>query len=141
MKEFTNNNNTLVFYKKEGDEKYSFYIKDNSELTELLLSNVSTKRIRENKIKYAVKGIFEKINNELLVKLNTIENPIVELAEKAQKMYGSNIEAKIVGKCGDNCCPIIEVEIELPNGNTYRAKGTNQKIAKRNAAEKALLDL
>lgn len=34
MKQFTQNGITLVFYKKENDDKYSFAVKGDDELTE-----------------------------------------------------------------------------------------------------------
>ena len=61
MKKFSQNGKTIVFYQKEGDEKFSFLIENEPELTEQLLANVSTKRVKEKDIRYAVKGIFEKI--------------------------------------------------------------------------------
>ena len=70
-----------------------------------------------------------------------MENPIIELATKIQKKYGENIETRVVGKLGPDHCPEIHVEIELPDGSIFRGKGNNQKIAKQNAARKALKDL
>ena len=143
MTEFTKNGITLVFYQKPGDQKFSFLIKDNEELTERLLLSVSTKRIREDKIKYAVKGIFEKIENNLLTNLNkkTMKNPIVELSEKIQKNFGKSILTRVVGKKGEDHNPTITVEIELPNGKIFQSSGLNQKTAKQKAAEKALEEL
>lgn len=63
---FTKNGITLVFYKKLGDEKFSFLVKEKEELTEKLIKSVKTKRVKEKNIKYAVKGIFEKIENNFL---------------------------------------------------------------------------
>lgn len=54
MKEFNQNGITLVFYQKPEDEKFSFLVKDNEGLTEQLLNSVSTKRVKEKDIKYAV---------------------------------------------------------------------------------------
>jgi hypothetical protein len=73
MKEFNQNGITLVFYQKPEDEKFSFLIKDNKELTEQLLANVSNKRVKEKNIKYAVKAIFQKIENNLLINKNKME--------------------------------------------------------------------
>lgn len=144
MKEFNQNGITLVFYQKPTDEKFSFLVKDNEELTYQLLNSVSTKRVREKDIKYAVKGIFEKIEQILLLtnqKSNKMENPIVELAEKVQKKFRKSLVTRVVGKAGADHKPIITVEIELPNGIIYKASGINQKIAKQKAAEKALAEL
>ena len=143
MKEFNQNGITLVFYQKPEDEKFSFLIKDNEELTTQLLLNVSNHRVKEKDIKYAVKGIFEKIEQNLLITKNQTEmnNPIVELTEKVQKKFRESMVTRVIGKEGADHNPTITVEIELPNGKIYRATGINQKIAKQKAAEKALAEL
>jgi dsRNA-specific ribonuclease len=141
MKEFSRNNLTIVFYQKENDQKFSFLIKDEEELTEQLLATVKTKRVKEDKIKYAVNGIFDLIENNLLItkKVNKMEkNPIIELAELVQKQFGANIETRVLGKTGADHIPTVSVEIELPDGRTFEASGTNKRIAKQRAAEKAL---
>jgi len=71
-----------------------------------------------------------------LNEMNT--NPIVELAEKIQKRFGANIETRVINKTGADHCPIITVEIELPNGLIIEASGKNKKEAKQKAAEIAL---
>ena len=143
MKEFNQNGITLVFYQKPEDEKFSFLIKDNEELTEQLLNSVSTKRVKEKDIKYAVKGIFEKIEQNLLITKNQTEmyNPIVELTEKVQRKFRESMVTRVISKEGADHNPTITVEIELPNGKIYKASGINQKIAKQKAAEKALAEL
>jgi len=141
MKEFSRNNLTIVFYQKENDQKFSFLIKDESELTERLLLTVKSKRVREDKIKYAVNDIFDLIENDLLTKnLERMENsnPIIELAELVQKQFGANIETRVLGKTGANHMPTVSVEIELPDGRTFEASGTNKRIAKQKAAQEAL---
>ena len=144
MKEFSRNNLTIVFYNKENDQKFSFLIKDEKELTEQLLATVKTKRVKEDKIKYAVNGIFDLIENNLLTTKNLEQmensNPIIELAELVQKQYGRNIETRVLGKTGADHMPTVSVEIELPNGRIFKASGTNKRIAKQKAAEKALAD-
>jgi dsRNA-specific ribonuclease len=143
MKEFNQNGITLVFYQNPEDEKFSFLVKDNEELTEQLLNSVSTKRVKQKDIKYAVKGIFEKIEQNLLITKNQtkINNPIVELTEKAQRKFRESMVKRVIGKEGADHNPTITVEIELPNGKIYKASGINQKIAKQKAAEKALAEL
>ena len=132
---------TLVFFQKDNDKKFSFYIENEEELTEQLLSTVKTKRVREDKIKYAINGIFDLIENNLLTtkKVKEMEkNPIIELAELVQKKFGKNIETRVLDKVGADHCPTVFVEIELPDGRTFKASGTNKRIAKQKAAEKAL---
>ena len=144
MKEFSRNNLTIVFYKKENDQKFSFLIKDEEELTGRLLATVKTKRVNESKIKYAINGIFDLIENNLLTTKNLEQmensNPIIELAELVQKQFGRNIETRVLGKTGADHMPTVSVEIELPDGRTFKASGTNKRIAKQKAAEKALAD-
>ena len=141
MKKYSQNGKTIVFYQKEDDKKFSFYIENETELTERLLATVKTKRVSEDKIKYAVNGIFDLIENDLLTK-NVVKmensNPIIELAELVQRQYGKNIETRVTGKTGADHCPIITVEIELPNGLIIEASGKNKKEAKQKAAEIAL---
>ena len=143
MKEFNQNGIILVFYQKPEDEKFSFLVKDNEELTEQLLNSVSTKRVKEKDIKYAVRGIFEKIEQNLLITKNQTEmnNPIVELAERVQRKFRESIVTRVIGKEGADHNPTITVEIELPDGRIYIARGINQKIAKQKASEKALAEL
>ena len=144
MKEFNQNGIALVFYQKPSDEKFSFLIKNNEELTEQLLNSVSTKRVKEKDIKYAVKGIFEKIEQNLLTTIqnsNQMKNPIVELAELCQRKFRDSMVTRVIGKQGADHNPIITVEIELPNGKVYQASGLNQKAAKQTAAEKALSEM
>jgi dsRNA-specific ribonuclease len=141
MKRFSRNNLTLVFFQKENDQKFSFYVENKPELTEYLFATVKTKRVSEDKIKYAVNGIFDLIENNLLItkKVTQMEtNPIIELAELVQRQYGRNIETRVTGKSGADHMPIVSVEIELPDGRIFEAYGTNKRIAKQKAAEKAL---
>lgn len=141
MKRFSRNNLTLVFFQKENDQKFSFYIENETELTERLLATVKTKRVSENKIKYAVNGIFDLIDNNFLTTKKVTEmekNPIIELAELVQRQFGANIETRVTGKTGADHMPTVSVEIELPDGRVFEASGTNKRIAKQKAAEKAL---
>jgi dsRNA-specific ribonuclease len=140
MKTYTENGVTLVFYKKPNDEKYSFAIKGDDELTNILLSNVSKKRVSEKDIFFAKKGLFEKLKNNSLIQTN-MNNPIVELAEKCQKKFRKSMVTRVTGKEGADHNPTITVEIELPNGKKYLGSGINQKIAKQNAAEEALKEI
>jgi len=60
MKEFTQKHLTLVFYKKPGDEKFSFLVKDDEELTGMLNPG-NKRRFEEKDIDNSVKGIFDEI--------------------------------------------------------------------------------
>ena len=69
-----------------------------------------------------------------------MNNKIVELAEKCQRIFRESMVTRVTAKTGADHNPTITVEIELPNGNVYTASGMNQKMAKQEAAQKALLD-
>ena len=119
-------------------------IENEPELTQQLLATVKTKRVSEDKIKYAVNGIFDLIDNNLLTtkKVNKMEkNPIIELVELVQKKFGKNIETRVTGKTGPDHMPTVYVEIELPDGRIFESSGTNKRIAKQQAAEWALSEL
>lgn len=141
MIKISRNNSTLVFFQKENDKKFSFCIENNEDLTEILLATVKTKRVREDQIKYAIDGIFNLIEKNLLTTTTTKKmmekNPIIELAELVQRQYGANIETRVTWKN----MPTINVEIELPDGRVFEASGNNKRIAKQKAAEKALSKL
>ena len=64
-------------------------------------------------------------------------NIITELSELMQRMYGKNIETRVINKEGADHCPVITVEIQLPNDRVYKASGKNKKEAKQKAAQKA----
>ena len=65
-------------------------------------------------------------------------NPIVALSETIQKRFRQNIQTRVTGKEGQDHCPVISVEIELPNGVKFRASGANQREARQKAAQQAL---
>jgi len=140
MKKFTKNGKTVVFYQKENDKKFSFLIENEPELTQKILASAKTKRVPEKNIFYAQEGIFDKLTNINLLtqKSETMqENPVSLLNEKCQKKWGRNIETTVVSKTGSDHAPIITVEIATPRG-LFQAKGSNKKIAARNAANEAL---
>lgn len=142
MKKFSKNGKTIVFYQKENDKKFSFLIENEPQLTEQLLANCKSIRVKEKDIRFAVQGIFEKLENGLkIISKNNIMNPIIELAELCQKKFRANIETRVINKVGADHCPVISVEIELPNGDIFTASGNNQKEAKQKAAREALKSL
>lgn len=60
---FTKNGITLEFYRLKNDEKYSFRVKDNQELTEVILANLFTKKVSERNIEFTQAEIFDKIES------------------------------------------------------------------------------
>jgi hypothetical protein len=141
IKEFTQNGITICFYQKPGDEKYSFLVKGNHQLTDMLLKSVSTKRVSFKGIHFAQKALFEKIESGQLAEINTESNPVVELSELVQKRYGESIQTRVTGTNGSSHNPIVSVEIELPNGDVFKASAANQRLAKQKAAQTAILTL
>ena len=143
--DFEHNGITIEFYQKPNDEKFSFRIKDDEKLTELLLNSVKTKRVKYEDLDYAIKGIFNKIkeikNNQIEPKNESIMNPIVKLSELCQKKFKESLMTRVVNKIGADHNPVIEVEIILPDGKVYTGYGSNQKIAKQKAAKDALNDI
>lgn len=67
-----------------------------------------------------------------------MNNPIVELSEFCQKLFGANIETEVLGKTGADHMPTVTVRITLPNGQQFEASGNNKKIAKQEAAKNAI---
>ena len=124
-------------------QKFSFYIENEPKLTYQLLATVKTKRVKEKDIHFAVEGIFNLIEKNLLTTKKVTEmekKPIIELAELVQKQFGANIETRVTGKTGADHMPTVSIEIELPDGRIFEASGTNKRIAKQKAAEKALTE-
>lgn len=63
MKEFSENNIILEFYKKPENTHLSFRVKDNPVLTDKLRSLCKKKTVKQKDIKFAVPGLFKKIND------------------------------------------------------------------------------
>ncbi len=140
-KRFSQKGKTIVFYQRDGDQKFSFLVENDPMLTAFLLANCKTKRVAEDKIGYAVKGIFEKLENGLEKTepfLNGDENPIVTLSQFCQKKWGKNITTEVVSKTGPDHAPVVRVLLTLPSGLQFYAEAGNQKIARQNAAFEAL---
>lgn len=65
-------------------------------------------------------------------------NPIVQLNESVQKLFGSN---PIYKDLKVEQIPCVTITIELPTGATFSGTGRNKKLAKANAARKALNEI
>lgn len=139
-----NSGYTVVFYRKEGDKKLSFFIENEPELTEKVLSSVKTKRVKQEAIKFALPAIDKLLitdNNFKTPNVMNNNNPIVELTESIQELYGQNIEFTAPIKDGPDHCPTVTVSLLLPNGKRYTASGSNQRLARQECARKALQEL
>lgn len=141
--QFTRNGISLTFYRKEPYGPFYFEIANNPELTQKLLDSVKTKAIQEKKIRYALDGIFSKIkeiqNGNFTPKPQiSNQNPIVELGLISQRKWGANIVTEVLDKIGADHEPTILTCITLPNSMQFTGYGSNQKIAKQNAANEAL---
>lgn len=138
-------NHALEFYKEEGDDKYKFYFIGNPELTAQILSMCKTKRVKEESIIYAARGIFEKLDGTGKTKK---EKPLPLrkygqddaswLNEICQAKFGKNIDCRFVSQTGAPHCPTIKVKVVLPDGKEAFGVGTSQKAARQVAAEKLL---
>ena len=134
-----NSGYTVVFYKKEGDKKLSFFIENEPELTEKILSSIKIKRVKQQAMKFILPALDDLImNNNFKTSSVNNNNPIVELAETVQKLYGQNLEFTTPIKDGPDHCPTVTVSLLLPNGEKYTASGSNQRIARQECAKKAL---
>ena len=137
-----NSGYTVVFYRKEGDKKLSFFIKNEPELTEKVLSSVKTKRVKQEAMKFILPALDDLIiNNNFKTPSVMNNNPIVELAETIQKLYGQNLEFTTPIKDGPDHCPKVTVSLLLPNGEKYTASGSNQRIARQECAKQALKEI
>lgn len=137
-----NSGYTVVFYRKEGDKKLSFFIENEPELTKKVLNSVKTKRVKQEAIKFILPALDELIiNNNFKTPSVMNNNPIVELAETIQKLYGQNLEFTSPIKDGPDHCPTVTVSLLLPNGKKYTASGSNQKIARQECAKQALKEI
>lgn len=143
MKKFTQDGNTLVFYKKEDEKYFSFYIENDEKLSSLLLSNVNQKKIPEYQIEPAARSIFAKIRNGSLIEWpEAKDNPINILQQILFKKFGAGkMFAKVVDVGTLNGDHNVIVEMELANGKIYKGSGINWRVAKQEAAKKALEEL
>lgn len=145
MKKFIVGKHIIVFYQEEGDKKFSFLIENEPELTKMLLNSVRTKRIKGDGMTYALLGlsrVIEELEAGKIVEPQELpENPMIVLAEFYQKQYGKDILSKVIDVYGSADRQVIEVEIDCPDGGIFRAHASNQRIARRIAAEKALRQL
>lgn len=143
MKKFSQDGNTLVFYKKEGETRFSFYFENDKKLTDLLLSNINQKKVYEYQIKDAAKSIFAKVKNNSLIEWpEAKDNPINILQQILFKKFGTGkMFAKVVDVGTLNGDHNVIVEMELANGKIYKGSGINWRVAKQEAAKKALEEL
>lgn len=63
---------------------------------------------------------------------------MIKLGLVAQRRFKKNILTRVISQSGPDHCPTIEVDIELPNGVTYKGKGVSKAAAKELLAKKIL---
>lgn len=126
---------------KTNPNYYTFRVKDDPEATAVLLAMCKRKRVKKKDLRYAVIGLTEKLqdldsNKNQTPNPNNImnKNPIVLLAELAQKKWHANIETEVIDMWGEDHCPLIEVRVTLPNGAYEEAVANNQKEARKKAS-------
>lgn len=131
----------VEFYQKENG-KYTCRVKNDPEATKSLLDSCKTKAVSAERLHFFIKGTAEKIESGALrverQEQTITDNPIIVLSELVQRRFGQNLEARVIGKRGQDHCPTISVSIVLPDGTEQTASGCNQKEAKQKAAKKLL---
>lgn len=65
-------------------------------------------------------------------------NPVTELTEKVQKLFGASPIFDTPNVSDRSHCPTVSVYLTLPNGMVFKGTSTNQKLARAEAAKKAL---
>ena len=146
---FSHGKLVIVFYKKEGDEKYSFFIRDNLELTQRILASVEKKKVKAGEFHFTVKAILKLIEKDELKPIPVVQDLTPKrtvinfdymslLNKKCQQMYGEGIRTTPAYTVGESHCPIVTVEVCLPDGKTVIGMGPNKKVAKQLAAKEAL---
>lgn len=94
--------------------------------------------IMKNQIKKLFNSLSKAEQTELLKELSSNTGTSISIADfsmKHQKRYGKNVEF-IVGQSGLDHAPVISATAHTSFGD-FKATGSNQKIAKANAIEKA----
>lgn len=140
---------TIVFYQTEEGGKYSFFIKDNLELTQKVLASVEKKKVKAGEFYFTVEAILKLVkSNELkpipVVQDLTPKRTVINfdymslLNKKCQQMYGEGIRTTPAYTIGESHCPVVTVEVCLPDGKTVIGMGPNKKVAKQLAAKEAL---
>ncbi|MFV0311484.1 MAG: putative dsRNA-binding protein [Dysgonomonas sp.] len=71
--------------------------------------------------------------------MEAIRNAVSELNELVQRMYGENIQTKVLSVSGEAHCPTVAVRITLPcDLGAFDAEGKSQKEARIKAAQMAI---
>lgn len=128
----------VEFYKKDGDEKYSFRIKGSELFTERLLANCKKKRVKPEDLYYAIRGIGEKIRGGILTtqEATPARDYTSELNLKVQRKYGESIHTEVV----DFDIHRTIVKIYTPFG-IFDGVGRNKVLARNDASVKALKEM
>jgi hypothetical protein len=134
---------TIIFFKENSsDTKFSWKIKNDPELTKLLLQNSKNKKVKDSAIFFAEKGIFEKIANrdnlKSIYEQTSNNNSVVELGLLCQKIFRKNIKTDVVKITGLDHARTVYVKIILPDGKVFESSASNQKKARQKAALEAL---
>ncbi|MDR1652889.1 MAG: hypothetical protein LBS01_04455 [Prevotellaceae bacterium] len=134
----------LTFTQKDGKLEMS---SENRKLQNWIDSR-KKRNIKPDEIYFAVKAAKEYLKTGIAQgkgrnnpNATVYDNPIIELAEKCQSIWGKPIITEVTGKTGQDHCPIISVKIMLPNGRIFVSSAGNQKAAKAKAATNALFIL
>ncbi|MDR0692554.1 MAG: hypothetical protein LBF69_05910 [Prevotellaceae bacterium] len=136
MKQKITENAYLTFV--EADGKFSFS-SENKNLQKWV-DTCKQKRVKLSEIHFVVNAAKKYMRNGVITAPSKKArvapqgiNPVSELNELVQKKYGQSIKTEII-----SYSPDIAVDVILPDGSAFTGYGENQKIARIDAAIKAL---
>ena len=66
---------------------------------------------------------------------------VQEFAQIIQKRTGQNIQFSPCTTVGQSHCPVVTINLDVPGLGTFTGSGPNQKIAKQDAVNKAVLSI
>lgn len=145
-KQFYRGNHILEFYRENQGEKFRFRLYGEEKLTEQLLAVCKHKEVKEKDLRFAVRGIFEKLRDLPKLQQEKKQIPIRKyeqddasyLNEICQKLFGQNLDCRLVSQSGAPHLPTIKVRVTTPDGKTAEAHANSQKVARQRAAKRLL---
>lgn len=124
----------IVFTKQENG-KYRFSVDGDANATAFLIKNTINHSVKEKGLSFAKKAL-----EKLLIKYDsnvdyTIEeeSAMVKLNDYSFSVFRTGLEVEVKTHLADR----IEAVITLIDGNVFQGLGTNQRLARQNAALEA----
>ena len=130
----------IEFYRLEGESKLRFRVQDNEKLTQALLAHCTSKTVKEDKMRFAINGLRDKIEQGILDPANfqTVKPQVLSedyctrLNLYVQKQWRESVVFETIPKGYETL-----VELTMPDGRYFSATATNKKLAKQLLCEKA----